>query len=334
MLGIVNGTTNYILTQMSERGWGVRGRAGRGAAPRLRGGRSDRRRRWVRRGGEVRDPRLDRVQRARRRRATSTARGSRGVTAQDIADAARLGYVVKLLAIAELDDERDLRARAPGDGPGDAPARQRSATRTTRCSSRARQVGQLMFYGPGRRRRRDGDERRRRPRPRGAAPRLRRSAIGCTCVLERRDPSDGRHDTASTTSTSTSRIAPACSPRSPRRSARNGVSIERVWQEGFGEEATLVFITHRAQEGAFQKTVRRAPRSRESCARWRASCGWRARSERAPEVQARTVARRDRGVPGPPAGLRRDAGDHPPRGRHAARPFRSAVGSRPDARSG
>jgi len=36
---------------------------------------------------------------------------------------------------------------------------------------------------------------------------------------------------------------------------RNGVSIERVWQEGFGEEATLVFITHRAQEGPFQKTI-------------------------------------------------------------------------------
>jgi ACT domain. len=36
---------------------------------------------------------------------------------------------------------------------------------------------------------------------------------------------------------------------------RNGVSIERVWQEGFADEATLVFITHRAREGAFQKTV-------------------------------------------------------------------------------
>jgi homoserine dehydrogenase len=35
----------------------------------------------------------------------------------------------------------------------------------------------------------------------------------------------------------------------------NGVSIERVWQEGAGEEATLVFITHRAQEGPFQKTI-------------------------------------------------------------------------------
>jgi len=35
----------------------------------------------------------------------------------------------------------------------------------------------------------------------------------------------------------------------------NDVSIERVWQEGFGDEAALVFITHRAREGAFQKTV-------------------------------------------------------------------------------
>ena len=35
----------------------------------------------------------------------------------------------------------------------------------------------------------------------------------------------------------------------------NGVSIERVWQEGFADEATLVFITHRAQEGALQKTL-------------------------------------------------------------------------------
>jgi homoserine dehydrogenase len=39
------------------------------------------------------------------------------------------------------------------------------------------------------------------------------------------------------------------------RFGHNGVSIERVWQEGTADEATLVFVTHRAQEGAFQKTV-------------------------------------------------------------------------------
>jgi homoserine dehydrogenase len=37
---------------------------------------------------------------------------------------------------------------------------------------------------------------------------------------------------------------------------RNDVSIERVWQEGAAEEAALVFITHRAKEGAFQATLR------------------------------------------------------------------------------
>jgi homoserine dehydrogenase len=39
------------------------------------------------------------------------------------------------------------------------------------------------------------------------------------------------------------------------RFGRNGISLERVWQEGFGDEATLSFITHRAQEGAFQKAM-------------------------------------------------------------------------------
>jgi homoserine dehydrogenase len=36
----------------------------------------------------------------------------------------------------------------------------------------------------------------------------------------------------------------------------NLVSIKSVWQEGTGEEALLVLITHRANEGALQATVR------------------------------------------------------------------------------
>jgi homoserine dehydrogenase len=35
----------------------------------------------------------------------------------------------------------------------------------------------------------------------------------------------------------------------------NQVSIKEVWQEGGGEEALLVMITHRANEGALQRTV-------------------------------------------------------------------------------
>jgi homoserine dehydrogenase len=34
------------------------------------------------------------------------------------------------------------------------------------------------------------------------------------------------------------------------------VSIKSVWQEGTGDDALLVLITHRANEGALQATVR------------------------------------------------------------------------------
>ena len=38
--------------------------------------------------------------------------------------------------------------------------------------------------------------------------------------------------------------------------ADNRVSIKSVWQEGIGDEALIVIITHRANEGAVQGTVR------------------------------------------------------------------------------
>jgi homoserine dehydrogenase len=37
---------------------------------------------------------------------------------------------------------------------------------------------------------------------------------------------------------------------------RELVSIKSVWQEGVGADAQLVFITHRAREGAFQRVVK------------------------------------------------------------------------------
>jgi homoserine dehydrogenase len=37
--------------------------------------------------------------------------------------------------------------------------------------------------------------------------------------------------------------------------AENGVSIKSVWQEGAGLDAQLVFVTHRAREDAFQRSV-------------------------------------------------------------------------------
>jgi homoserine dehydrogenase len=35
----------------------------------------------------------------------------------------------------------------------------------------------------------------------------------------------------------------------------HGVSIAQVWQEGHGDSAQLVLITHRAREGDLQATV-------------------------------------------------------------------------------
>ena len=63
------------------------------------------------------------------------------IQAQDIADATRLGYTVKLLAIAELDDGEVSRPRAPGDGARIATRSPRCATRSTRCSSRETKSG-------------------------------------------------------------------------------------------------------------------------------------------------------------------------------------------------
>src|SRR5919198_5861240 len=78
--------------------------------------------------------------------------------------------------------------------------------------------------------------------------------IGCTCVLDRRiKPMDDTHGQYYLNLHVEDR--PGVLAEIADHFGRNGVSIERVWQEGFGEEATLVFITHRAQEGAFQKTV-------------------------------------------------------------------------------
>ena len=56
VLGIVNGTTNYILDRMDTLGRRVRGRAGRGPGARLRRARPHRGHRGLRRGGQGRHP--------------------------------------------------------------------------------------------------------------------------------------------------------------------------------------------------------------------------------------------------------------------------------------
>jgi homoserine dehydrogenase len=252
MLGIVNGTTNYVLTQMSEQGWTFEGALAE--AQRL--------------GFAEADPSADvdgfdaaakcailaSIAFNTRVVASDVYReGIARITPQDIADAARLGYVVKLLAIAELDDGEVSARVHPAMIPATHPlASVRDANNAVFVEGA--KVGQLMFYGPGA----GGDAT--ATSVVGDLVHVARNlafggrGIGCTCVLDRAirpmDATTGQYYLNLHVED-----RPGVLAEIAEAFAHNGVSIERVWQEGFAEEATLVFITHRAQEGAFQKTV-------------------------------------------------------------------------------
>jgi homoserine dehydrogenase len=251
-LGIVNGTTNYVLTQMSEHGWTFEDALAE--AQRL--------------GYAEADPTADidgfdaaakcailaSIAFNTRVVASDVYReGIARVTPQDIADAARLGYVVKLLAISELEDGEVSARVHPAMIPAAHPlAAVRDANNAVFVEGA--KVGQLMFYGPGA----GGDAT--ATSVIGDLVHVARNlafggrAIGCTCVLDRAirsmDATTGQYYLNLHVED-----RPGVLAEIAEAFAHNGVSIERVWQEGFAEEATLVFITHRAQEGAFQKTV-------------------------------------------------------------------------------
>src|ERR1044071_1178421 len=147
ILGIVNGTTNFILTQMSDHGWGFNQAVTE--AQRL--------------GYAESDPTADiegfdaaakcAILASIAFDTTVTTddvyrEGITTVTAQDIADAAKLGYAVKLLAIAELDDG-DVSVRVhPAMVPVAHPlASVRDAFNAVFVE--AEKAGHLMFYGRG-----------------------------------------------------------------------------------------------------------------------------------------------------------------------------------------
>jgi homoserine dehydrogenase len=252
LLGIVNGTTNYVLTQMADRGWSFE--EALAEAQRL--------------GYAEADPSADvdgADAAAKCAILASIAFGSRvtlddvyregirRVTAQDIADARRLGYVVKLLAIAELDDD-EISARVhPAMIPASHPlAHVRDAFNAVFVEGP--RIGQVMFFGPGA----GGD-----PTATAVVGDLVTVArhrvfggrgVGCTCVFDRRlRPMGNTHGQFYLNLHVEDR--PGVLAEIAERFGHNGVSIERVWQEGAGHDAALLFVTHRAQEGAFQKTV-------------------------------------------------------------------------------
>ena len=219
--GIVNGTTNFILTEMARDRRLLRGRAGPGPGARLRRGRPDRGRRRRRRRGEDGDPRPARLRHARSRSTTSPTRGSSEIQPDDLAYAKELGLVA----------EAARRRRAPrrrASACASSPASSTAAIRWPR--SRARST-------------RSWSSRRRSPRSRcraraPAGRRPRRAVLGdVVSILSGDAPvARGRRDRLEivarrrarpSTCTSRSPTGPACWPgrRGPR--AARGLGPER-----------------------------------------------------------------------------------------------------------
>ncbi len=252
LLGIVNGTTNFILTRMTEDGASFEDALAE--AQRL--------------GYAERDPSddLDGYDAAAKCAILAALafdtrvvlgdiyrEGIGRVTTEDIAFADRLGYLIKLLAVAELEDGEVAVRVHPAMIPMDHPlAAVRDAFNAVFVSGP--NVGELMFYG------------------RGAGGEPTAVAVVGDLVTAGRLAAEGRPGLTFTWEVR----------RPVRRMERmesqyyllldvvdrpgvlaqvagvfgeHRVSIKSVWQEGRGDDALLVLITHRANEGALQRTV-------------------------------------------------------------------------------
>ncbi|MGI8764134.1 MAG: homoserine dehydrogenase, partial [Ilumatobacteraceae bacterium] len=254
MIGIINGTTNYILTKMTESG--VQYSEALAEAQQL--------------GYAERDPTAD-VEGfdagAKAAILATMAFGSKVVagdvyhegiskiTAADIAVARRLGYVVKLLAIIERADANgDIGVRVhPAMVPVHHPlASVRESYNALFVEGGA--VGSLMFYG------------------RGAGGMPSASAVLGDVIDAALNLSKGTHATIGDFARSPIRPIdetsaeylisldvddqPGVLHAVTGVFADHEVSIRAAEQEGLAEEARLVFITHEANEASVQATLR------------------------------------------------------------------------------
>ena len=87
----------------------------------------------------------------------------------------------------------------------------------------------------------------------------------CSCYRQTRVLPGRRRWSPPSSSSSTWRTVPGCWPRSRRCSAEHGVSIASMIQKGSGAEAELVLITHPTKEKNFFAAIREA--SALSCCR-------------------------------------------------------------------
>lgn len=253
VMGIVNGTTNFILTKMTEEGADYMVALSEAQAL----------------GFAERDPTAD-VEGFDAGAKTAIIatiafgvkvvagdvyhEGISRITAADIAVAKRLGYVVKLLGIAEQLATGEVAVRVhPAMVPVTHPlASVRESYNAVFVEGRA--VGNLMFYGRGA----------------GGSPTA--SAVLGDVIDAAVNLSQGTHGAIGTfgkavtlpiDETSAEYLLsldvadkPGVLHAVTGVFARHGVSIRAAEQEGNAPDARLVFITHEAKESAVQATMR------------------------------------------------------------------------------
>ena len=256
VIGIVNGTTNYILDKMSTSGAGFADALDEAQAL----------------GYAEADPTADvegfdaaakaaiLASLAFHTRVTGAdvhREGIADVSAADVASADQMGCVVKLLAICELHDTPDGPAVSARVHPAMIPASHplasvREAYNAVYVESEA--AGRLMFYGPGA----------------GGAPTA--SAVLGDLVSAARNRLAGVRGVGESTharldvltmgeTTTRYHIAIDVDDRTgvlagvATEFARHGVSIQTVRQEGRGDDAQLVVVTHPAKDSALAATV-------------------------------------------------------------------------------
>jgi homoserine dehydrogenase len=254
VMGIVNGTTNFVLSRMDETGAGFNEALEEATAL----------------GYAEADPTADidgfdaaakaaiLASLAFHTRVTAAdvhRQGLSDVTAADVASAERMGCIVKLLAIAEMSpDARAIGVRVhPAMIPRTHPlAGVREAYNAVFVEAEA--AGQLMFYGRGA----------------GGAPTA--SAVLGDLVAAARNRLTGARGVGESAYADL-RISPmgetvtryhvslevadkaGVLAHVAEAFARHDVSIQTVRQEGHGDDATLVLVTHSATDAALAATV-------------------------------------------------------------------------------
>ncbi len=252
VMGIVNGTTNFILTEMTEKGLAYPDVLAE--AQRL--------------GYAEADPTADVSGADAAAKAVILAglafgvwvdldnvhtEGIEAIDPADIAFASRLGYAVKLLGIAETTADGVSVRVHPSLVPAQHPlAAIRGAQNAVFVTGPA--VGELLFSGPGA----GGDPTatavlgdvvtaaRELLADTPVAPRVR---VGAGAVAD-----FGQVDTSEYIRLEVD-DAPGVLASISGAFGQAGVSIRSVWQEGRGEDATLLLITHSAPEAAHAKAL-------------------------------------------------------------------------------